>query len=176
MVLTPAEVGSVLSRMSGVEGLMASVLYGGGLRLLECCSLRVKDLDLERLEVVVRDGKGGKDRRTMLARRLVEPLRVHLAEVKQRHEGDLLHGGGWVELPNALSRKLPNAGREWAWQWVFPATRTYRDGVSGQVRRHHLHETVLQRALRKAVLEAGIGKRVGCYTLRHSFAAVGGGV
>jgi len=169
-VLTPAETGAVLEQMTGVPALMASLLYGAGLRLLECAHLRVKDLDFERLEIVVRDGKGRRDRVTMLPQGMVDPLREHLERVRAQHVADLAVGAGWVELPDALDRKLPNAPREWPWQWVFPATRTYVDPVSGRTRRHHLHETVLQRAMRAAVLAAGLSKRAGCHTLRHSFA------
>lgn len=170
VVLTPTEVVAVLERLDGAPRLMASLLYGAGLRLMECASLRVKDLELERREIRVRDGKGQKDRVAPLPRRLLEPLQAHLVEVRRLHEVDLAKGGGWVALPNALDRKYPNAGREWPWHWVFPATRTYVDGATGQVRRHHLHETVLQRAVRDAALAAGLAKRVSCHVLRHSFA------
>ncbi|MFT3770547.1 MAG: integron integrase [Minicystis sp.] len=169
-VLTPAEVTRVLDAMSGPTALMAALLYGAGLRLLECATLRVKDLDFERREIVVRDGKGQKDRITMLPERAIEPLGDHLGRVRAQHEADVTAGAGWVMLPDALDRKSPNAGREWPWQWVFPATRTYRDPVSGRVRRHHLHETVLQRAVKEAVVAAGLSKRASCHTLRHSFA------
>ncbi len=170
VVLTPREVGAVLGKMSGVPRIMASVLYGSGLRLMECCRLRVKDVDLERREIVVRSGKGQKDRRTMLPERLLAPVRMHLAEVREQHEQDLARGTGVVELPDALDRKLPGASRDWIWQWVFPATRPYYHKETGVWRRHHLHETVLQRAVREAALRAGISKRVGCHTFRHSFA------
>jgi len=169
-VLRPVEVTAVLDRMEGMPALMASLLYGAGLRLLECARLRVKDLDFERLELVIRDGKGQKDRTTMLPQALVSPLREHPARAKAQHDADLAAGGGWVELPDALDRKLPNAGREWPWQWVFPATRTYVHAASGRVRRHHLHETVLQKAVHEAARAAGASKRVTCHTLRHSFA------
>jgi integron integrase len=149
---------------------MASLLYGAGLRLLECAHLRVKDLDFDRLEIVVRDGKGRRDRQTMLPERLVDPLRGHLLRVREQHTADVAAGAGWVELPDALDRKYPNAAREWPWQWVFPATRTYRDPATGRTRRHHLHETVLQGAVREAVLASGLAKRASCHTLRHSFA------
>jgi integron integrase len=170
VVLAQTEIGAVLDRMTGVPALMASLLYGAGLRLLECARLRAKDLDFERLEIVVRDGKGRKDRITMLPERMVDPLRAHLDGVRAQHARDVAAGPGWVELPNALDRKYPNAAREWPWQWVFPATRTYVDPVTGRVRRHHLHETVLQRAVREAVLAARLSKRASCHTLRHSFA------
>jgi integron integrase len=169
-VLAQADVATVLERMTGVPALMASLLYGAGLRLLECARLRAKDLDFERLEIVVRDGKGRKDRITMLPQRMVDPLRYHLEAVRELHAHDVAAGAGWVELPDALDRKYPNAAREWPWQWVFPATRTYVEPVTGRVRRHHLHETVLQRAVREAVLAAGLSQRASCHTLRHSFA------
>jgi len=157
-------------RMTGTTLLMAALLYGAGLRLLECCRLRVKDIDFERLGILVRDGKGQKDRPTVLPRRLVAPLRDHLAEVRDLHQHDIAQGAGTVELPHALDRKLPNAPREWAWQWVFPATRYHWHAPTQKWRRHHLHETVLQRAVHDAALAAGLPKRVGCHTLRHSFA------
>jgi integrase len=166
--LAQTEIGAVLDRMTGVPALMASLLYGAGLRLLECARLRAKDLDFERLEIVVRDGKGRKDRITVLPERMVDPLRAHLDGVRAQHARDVAAGAGWVELPDALDRKHPNAAREWPWQWVFPATRTYVDPVTGRVRRHHLHETVLQRAVREAGLAAGLSKRASCHTLRHN--------
>ncbi len=170
VVLTQPEVAAVLRQMSGVTALMASLLYGAGLRLLECARLRVKDLDFERRELTVRDGKGQKDRRTMLPASAAASLEEHLTRVRAQHESDLQSGAGWVELPHAQDRKYPNAGREWPWQWVFPATRTYREPVTGRHRRHHLHETVLQGAMRDAVLATGMSKRASCHTLRHSFA------
>jgi integron integrase len=170
VVLTPHEVTAVLRHVEGVPQLMASLLYGAGLRLLECARLRVKDLDLERREILLRDGKGRKDRVAIIPERLVEPLRAHLRRAQRLYQTDLAEGAGWVETPDALSRKYPNAGREWPWQWVFPATRHYLHEPTGQARRHHLHETVLQRAVRDAALAAGITKHVTCHTLRHSFA------
>jgi integron integrase len=149
---------------------MAALLYGAGLRLMECCRLRVKDIDLARGEIIVRDGKGRKDRVTMLPSSLRDPLAAHLKTVRLLHVDDLRHGWGHVELPGALDRKYPNASREWAWQWIFPATRRYRDAQSGQWRRHHLHESVLQRLIKTAVRKAGISKPASCHTLRHSFA------
>jgi integron integrase len=169
-VLAQTEVATVLEQMIGVPALMASLLYGAGLRLLECARLRTKDLSFERLEIVVRDGKGRRDRITMLPQRMVDPLRRHLEGVRELHARDVAAGAGWVELPDALDRKYPNAAREWPWQWVFPATRTYVDAATGRVRRHHLHETALQRAVREAVLAAGLSQRASCHTLRHSFA------
>jgi integron integrase len=169
-VLTRTEVRALFMELSGVPRLMAGLLYGSGLRLSECCCLRVKDLDFERGEILVRSGKGQKDRVTMLPERLREPLRLHLQTVRRVHEEDLAAGAGHVELPDALGSKYPTASREWGWQWVFPATRHYRDRVTGQLRRHHLHETVLQRAVTAAVRRARIAKRASCHSLRHSFA------
>lgn len=170
VVLTPTEVRMLLARLTGTMYLMASLLYGSGLRLLECVGLRVKDVDLEAADLRVRDGKGRKDRVTMLPTALRHPLRAHLDGVRVLHRRDLAQGRGWVALPDALGRKYPNAGQEWAWQWVFPATRTYVDPTSGQCRRHHLHESVLQRAVRAAAQQAGLAKPATCHTLRHSFA------
>src|SRR5438128_1100245 len=149
---------------------MAVLLYGAGLRLLECARLRVKDLDFAANQILVRSGKGDRDRVTLLPAVVRPALERHLVRVRAQHERDLRAGAGWVELPHALARKYPNAGREWAWQWVFPATRTYIERTTGQRRRHHLHETVMQRAVHRAVREAGLTKPASCHTLRHSFA------
>jgi integron integrase len=170
VVLTPSEVERVLGRLDGMKRLMAELLYGSGLRLSECVALRVKDVCFERWELVVRGGKGDKDRVTMLARAVGPRLVEHLGKVRLLHERDLAAGAGWVELPSALGGKYPNAGREWAWQWVFPAARPYRDRSTGEVRRHHLHETALQRAVRTAVLEARLNQPASSHSLRHSFA------
>jgi len=170
VVLSRDEVVLLLRAMHGVSRLMGVILYGGGLRLLECAQLRVKDVDFDRRQLVVRAGKGDRDRVTVLPDVAREPLRVHLERVKRQHEADLRHDAGWVELPNAIAMKLPSAGRDWRWQWVFPATRTYRDRVTGQIRRHHLHESVLQRAVHEASQRAGLVKRVTTHAFRHSFA------
>jgi integron integrase len=170
VVLSRDEVRAVLSQMDGVPRLMATLLYGSGLRLLECCRLRVKDIDFGRHQIVVRRGKGDKDRATMLPATVAAALSAHLERVRAQHDRDLAAGAGWVELPGALGRKLPGAGRDWAWQWVFPATRIYVARETGQRRRHHLHETVVQQAVRRAVLVARISKRATCHTFRHSFA------
>jgi integron integrase len=170
VVLSREEVAAVLQHVHGVKRLAAALLYGSGLRLLECLRLRVKDVDFGRNEIVVRAGKGDRDRRTMLPAAMNDPLGRFVEAVHRQHERDLAAGAGWVALPHALGRKYPNAGREWGWQWVFPATRIYVDGETGQRRRHHLHESVLQRAVREAVLRAGIAKPAGCHTFRHSFA------
>ena len=170
VVLTPTEVAQVFDHLEGPPRLMAALLYGSGLRLIECCTLRIKDIDLERREIRVRDGKGRKDRVTTLPERLVEPLREQMEAVRQMHQADLAAGAGWVAVPDALSRKYPNAGREWPWQWLFPATRHYTDPASQQRRRHHLHQTALQRAVRVASLKDGISNRVSPHAFRHSFA------
>jgi len=170
VVMSRAEVASVLDLIEGTAKLMATLLYGCGLRLLECCRLRVKDIDFERHSVIVREGKGDKDRHTMLPVTLVPALREQLARVQQLHISDLAQGAGWVELPNSLDRKLVNAGRNLAWQWVFPATRIYTLPETGERRRHHLHETVLQNAVHHAVAASKINKQASCHTFRHSFA------
>jgi integron integrase len=145
-------------------------MYGSGLRLLECCRLRVKDVDFARQELVVHDGKGRMDRVTVLPARLVPPLRAHLDRVQRQHLADLDGEAGHVALPGALARKYPNAHREWPWQWVFPATRVHTDAATGERRRHHLHETLLQREFAAAVRAAKLTKPATCHTLRHSFA------
>lgn len=170
VVLSREEVRAVLVKMRGVPSLMATLLYGSGLRLLECCRLRVKDVDFDRNQIQVRRGKGDKDRETMLPGSIRAELAAHLERVRALHARYLSSGAGWVELPNALEKKLPNAGKEWSWQWVFPATRQSVERESGQRRRHHQHETVVQHAVRRAVLDAGIAKRATCHTFRHSFA------
>jgi integron integrase len=170
VVLTREESRAVLQHLDGVPRLMALLLYGAGLRLLECCRLRVKDVDFALNQITIRDGKGHKDRATMLPAAVKADLLAHLERVRRQHDGDLRHGAGWVELPSALLRKYPNASRTWGWQWVFPATRLYLDRVTGQRRRHHLHESVLQRAVKDAVWGAGIVKPATCHTFRHSSA------
>src|SRR6266550_3597673 len=166
----PARVPVVLTR-DEVRQLFAQLRGGDAARLvLEALRLRVKDVDFGANEITVRGGKGDRDRRTMLPERLRAPLLRHLAEVRVQHERDLASGAGGVELPGALSLKYPNAGREWAWQWVFPAGRMYEDTETGQRRRHHMHETVVQRAFKEALRASGIPKKASCHTLRHSFA------
>jgi len=169
-VLTREEVRTVLEQLDRAPRLMALLLYGAGLRLLECCRLRIKDVDFATNQITIRDGKGSKDRVTMLPRAVKIDLARHVERARALHQRDLAAGAGWVELPWALGRKYPNAGREWAWQWVFPATRLYVDPSTGQRRRHHLHESVVQRAVREAVLKAGLAKKATCHTFRHSFA------
>ncbi len=170
VVLTREEVQAVLRELEGTPRIVAMLLYGAGLRLLECLELRVKDLDLAKLEIRVRRGKGAKDRVTMIPRNLREPLLRHLERVRKQHDKDRTMGGGWSKLPNALERKSPGAGRDWGWQWIFPATRTFRDPELGVTCRHHFHETAIQRAMKEAVRRARIPKRASCHTLRHSFA------
>lgn len=170
VVLTREEVAAVLRGMHGTAQLMGALLYGTGMRVLECCELRVKDVDFGTGEIVIRSGKGAKDRCTMLPAALRPMLEEHLTRVYNQYRRDLTLGAGWVEVPGALGSKYPNAGREWAWQWVFPATRTYRDRETGQQRRHHLHESVLQRATREASIRSGLTKPATCHTFRHSFA------
>lgn len=170
VVLTRGEVEAVFAQLTGLMWTMGMLLYGAGLRLMECDRLRVKDLDFERREIAVRDGKGGKDRVTMLPACVVGPLHEHLTAVRALHRRDLAAGFGRVMLPDGLARKYANADREWSWQWVFPASKLSTDPRVGVRRRHHLHETVLQRAVHVAARAAGLAKRVGPHTLRHSFA------
>lgn len=169
-VLTPEEAVRVLDRLEGDSRTVALLLYGAGLRLLEALRLRVKDLDFGRGEILVRDPKGHHDRVTVLPRVARAPLEARLDRTRSQWQRDLEDGGGWVALPHALDRKLPGAGKEWAWQWVFPATRAYTDPDTGRRQRHHLHETVIQRAMKRAVELSGIPKRASSHTLRHSFA------
>jgi len=169
-VLTKKEVHRVLNNLSGTHLLMTRLLYGSGLRLMECVRLRVKDLDFAHRTILIRDGKGQKDRVTMLPEILVVPLQDHLRIVKRTHEEDLAKGFGAVYLPNALERKYPNANQEWLWQYVFPANRLSVDPRSAAVRRHHIHESGLQKAVRAAAQATGIPKRVSPHTFRHSFA------
>ena len=170
VVLSRDEVRAVLRALDGAPQLMTALLYGAGLRVLECCQLRVKDIDFDRHQIIVREGKGDKDRVALLPVGLRAALRAQLEQARLQHEADRARGAGWVELPKAFGHKAPDEGRSWPWQWVFPATRTDTHPESGQVRRHHLHETVLQRAVREAVRAAGIPKRATCHTFRHSFA------
>jgi len=170
VVLTRGEVRAVLNEMHGTPLLMASLMYGAGLRLLECARLRVKDVDFEMGEIMVRDGKGGKDRVTMLPFTLKAELAAHVGRVKRFHDRDLRRGHVSVALPGAVARKYPRAEWEWGWQWVFPATRYYRDERTGHWRRHHLHESVVQRAVKEAVRASRIAKPASCHTFRHSFA------
>ncbi len=170
VVLTATEVRRVLAHMQGTTGLMARILYGAGLRVMECARLRVKDVEFSRREIVVREGKGSKDRVTVLPQSVINPLKAHLSQVRALHEQDLECGFGEVYLPHALSRKYPRAGREWGWQYVFPADRLSLDPRSGAKRRHHVDGKALRRAMQQAVRGAGIAKPATPHTLRHSFA------
>jgi integron integrase len=170
VVLGRPEVGEVLARLAPPYRLVGLLLYGSGLRLMECLTLRVKDLDFTTHQLTVREGKGDKDRRTVLPLSVADELRRQLDAGRQRHAAERARGQGWVALPTGLERKFPGAGRDWPWQWVFPATRTYRHEPTGQQRRHHLHETAVQRAVRAAARAAGLHQRVTCHTFRHSFA------
>ena len=169
-VLSRDEVARLLERTTGVYRLVALLLYGAGLRLMECLTLRVKDVSLERGEIRIRRAKGDKDRVTMVPEFARPLLADQLEQVKQLHDADVRAGRGYAPLPGALHRKAPGWARELAWQWVFPATRIYKDADSGEHRRHHLHESAVQRAVKDAVRKAGIAKRATCHTLRHSFA------
>jgi integron integrase len=170
VVLSRDEVRAVIDRLHDPVRIVVLLLYGGGLRLMEGMMLRVKDVDISRGELLVRGGKGDKDRRTVLPKMAGIPLGAHLEHVRAQHEEDLARGAGRVSLPGALASKFPNAAREWGWQWVFPATRIYRDRTTGERCRHHLDHSVVQRAVREAVVRAGITKRATCHTFRHSFA------
>ncbi|MHB8078795.1 MAG: integron integrase [Candidatus Krumholzibacteriia bacterium] len=169
-VLSRREVAALLSELDGTVRLVANLLYGSGLRLLEAMRLRVKDIDFERHEITIRDGKGRKDRIALLPAATREPLRRHLEQVRRQHARDAARGRGTVALPDALATKYPAAATEWSWQWVFPATSHYPDPETGQLRRHHLHESVIQRAVREAARRARLTKPATCHTLRHSFA------
>jgi integron integrase len=169
-VLSREEVTRLLAAMQGTKWLMASLLYGAGLRLRECLKLRVKDVDFGYGQIVVRDGKGAKDRVTMLPQSVMASLQQHLVRVKLLHQRDLADGHGDVELPHALARKYPRAQYEWAWQFVFPAHKLSTDPKTGVIRRHHVYENYIIRGVKQAVHAARIHKHVSCHTLRHSFA------
>lgn len=170
VVLTREEVASVLAQLDGTLWLVANLLYGSGMRLMEVLRLRVKDVEFSRLEILIRDGKGQKDRVTMLPRKLVAPLELHLQRVRALHKQDLLEGFGRANLPHALARKYPNAAAEWGWQFVFPSINRSRDPRSEGIFRHHLHEKTIQRAIRNAVRRVGLNKPATPHTFRHSFA------
>ena len=170
VVLSKAEVHAILQRIDGRNWLMASLLYGTGMRLMECLRLRVKDVDFARNEILVRDGKGSKDRRTVLPRSLLEPLQRQIAFARTVHENDIQDGHGEVWLPYALERKYKHAAREFAWQYIFPASNLCQNPIGLGFRRHHLDEKILQRAVRQAVSSAKINKPASCHTFRHSFA------
>lgn len=170
VVLTHQEVRSILGCLDGSGWLMAMLLYGAGLRLMECLRLRVKDIDFTSNQILVRAGMGDKDRHTMLPAAVKEPLGKHLDRIQRLYQADLERGLGRVSLPNALECKYPNAGREWGWQWIFPATSHFVDRATGEKRRHHLHESVLQKAVKDAVRKSGVSKPASPHTFRHSFA------
>jgi integron integrase len=170
VVLTQSEVAALLPHTSGTSGLILRLLYGTGMRIMECLRLRVKDVDFERCEITVREGKGFKDRVTMLPKSLVRPLQEHLARVKLLHERDLTDGYGEVYMPYALERKYPNAARSWAWQYVFPSARISKDPRSERTARHHVDDKAIQRGLTEALRNADIHKQATPHTLRHSFA------
>jgi integron integrase len=170
VVFTRDEIRTILMQLEGVPWIMGQLLYGAGLRVMECVRLRVKDIDFGYKQIVVRDGKGNKDRVTMLPQIAIEALKRHLEKVKHSHEIDLKAGYGTVYLPYALARKYPKANRSWAWQYVFPASRRSIDPRSGIEQRHHVSETVLQRAIKKAIRSGNIVKPGSCHSLRHSFA------
>jgi integron integrase len=170
VVFSRQEVKAILNQLNGAYWIMTTLLYGSGLRLMECLRLRVKDIDFNYNQIVVRDAKGQNDRVTMLPQNVKKPLKQHLLKVKRIHEADFKAEYGAVYLPNALERKYPNANREWGWQYVFPATKISTDPRSGIQRRHHLDETVLQKAVKEAIRKVGITKQGSCHTLRHSFA------
>ncbi len=170
VVLSREETQAILGRLAGVHWLIGNLLYGAGLRIMECLRLRVKDVDFSRRQILVRDGKGFKDRVTVLPSVVLDPLAAHVAKVRDLHGKDLARGGGDVQLPYALDRKYPGAAREWGWQFVFPSGGLSRDPLSGAVRRHHLQDQAFQRAMRQAVLDAGVAKPATPHTLRHSFA------
>lgn len=170
VVMTRHEVKAVLAQLGGDKWLMASLLYGAGLRLMECLQLRVQEIDFQSSEIIVRDGKGGKDRRTMLPQSLIPPLQEHLRKVKALHEKDLAEGWGRVQMPDALERKYPNAPAEWRWQWIFPQENRWVNPQTKEQGRHHMDESLIQKAVKDAVGRAGLTKRATCHTFRHSFA------
>ena len=170
VILSQTEVRRIFSKLTGTEKLMAGLLYGSGLRLMECVRLRVKDIDFAYAQITVRDGKGGKDRVTMLPVNLTEPLQKHLARMKMRHDQDLIDGFGTVHLPFALARKFPNAEREWIWQYIFSSSRLSIDPRTGKKQRHHRSEAILQNAVKAAVRACEMSKPTTCHTLRHCFA------
>ncbi len=170
VVMTREEVKAVLANLTGDKRLMASLMYGAGLRLMESLRLRVQDIDFSCNEILVRDGKGSKDRITMLPDSLKAPLQDHFKKVKATHEKDLADGWGRVQMPTALDRKYPNAPAEWRWQWVFPQENRWTNPKTKEQGRHHIDESLVQKAVRDAVAKAGLTKRATCHTFRHSFA------
>ncbi len=170
VVLTREEVKAIIGQLKNENRLMASLLYGSGMRLMECLSLRIQDIDFTKNEITIRGGKGDKDRVTMLPESVKKILQEHLKKIKEIHEKDLRDGWGHVQLPEALDRKYPNASTDWRWQWVFPQENRWRNHKTGEEGRHHSDESILQKAFKQAVDKAGVTKRASCHTLRHSFA------
>jgi integron integrase len=170
VVMTRAEVKAVLSNLTGDKWIIAYLMYGAGLRLMECLRLRVQDVDFNQNQINVRDGKGDKDRVTMFPESVKKPLAEHLNKVKKIHESDIEKGLGRVLLPDALARKYPNASKEWRWQWIFPQNTLWHNIKTGERGRHHVHETLIQKLVKDAVTKAGLVKRATCHTFRHSFA------
>jgi len=170
VVLNRDEIQAILSRLTGTQWLIVSLLYGTGMRIMECLRLRVQDVDVKRREILIRDGKGFKDRVTMLPTSLVAPLQAHLLKVRELHENDLAQGKGAVYMPYALERKYPDAAKAWIWQYVFPAAKLSADPRSGEIRRHHVQEQAIQRAVKQAVRDADLTKAATPHTFRHSFA------
>jgi integron integrase len=170
VVMSHSEVKAVLADLSGYKWLMASLMYGAGLRLMECLRLRVQDIDFSRNEILVRDGKGAKDRITMLPESRKSPLLNHLKQVRMVHEKDLADGWGRVLMPDALDRKYPNASKDWRWQWIFPQENRWENTKTGQQGRHHIHESIIQKAVAGAVRKSALTKHASCHTFRHSFA------
>jgi integron integrase len=169
-VMTKAEVKAVLDNLSGDKWIIAYLMYGAGLRLMECLRLRVQDLDFNQNQITIRDGKGDKDRMTMFPESVKKTLVEHLSKVKKIHESDIAKGFGRVLMPNALARKYPNASKEWRWQWVFPQNTLWHNVKTGEYGRHHIHESLIQKSVKDAVTKAGLVKRATCHTFRHSFA------
>jgi len=170
VVMSKAEVKAVLGSLKGDKWLMACLMYGAGLRLMECLRMRVQDIDFEKNMILIRDGKGNKDRVTMFPASVKEPLAEHLNNIKKLHERDVDQGYGQVKMPEALARKYPNASREWRWQWVFPQSTLWHNKKTGERGRHHVHQSIIQKSVKDAVSSAGLVKRVTCHTFRHSFA------
>ena len=170
VVLTARETKTLLDHLAGDYRLIATLLYGGGLRLSECLALRIQDIDFEKREILVRNGKGGKDRVTMLPETAIPALRKHIVHVRSVHQRDLAEGWGAVQLPEAIERKFPNAATDWRWQWIFPQRHRWKNEQTGMEGRHHIDPSLVQKAVKAAVLTAGLTKRAGCHTLRHAFA------
>jgi len=170
VVMTRVEVKAVLSNLTGDKWIIANLMYGAGLRLMECLRLRVQDVDFSRNQITVRSGKGDKDRVTMLPESVKRPLADHLSRIKKIHESDVAKGFGRVLMPEALARKYPNASKEWSWQWIFPQETLWHNKATGEHGRHHIDESIIQKLVKNAVAKAGLIKRATCHTFRHSFA------